>query len=107
VSENTLEDEEHLYSEDGVVDDRDYSTRMDEILGDDEEQDKSDEEMFTYSGIDAALEGPKDYNAQLKDILGPDDEEAEERDVEEELRQFDDSDEFVNQIITEKGPVSR
>lgn len=92
----TLEDEEFGNPED-VVDERDYSTRMDEILADDDE-DKSDEEMFTYSGIDAPVERPNDYNAQLKDILGPDDEETEEHTVEQELRGFDDSDEFGNQI---------
>ncbi|KAG8715568.1 Vacuolar protein sorting-associated protein 8 [Ceratobasidium sp. 394] len=84
-------------------DNRDYSTRMDEILGDDEEEQGSDEEMFTYSGVDAPPEGSKDYSSQLHDILGPDyEDEVEGREVEAELSRFDDSDEFDHQNVTNK-----
>jgi hypothetical protein len=107
---STPEEEEITISYPGgdSQDGRDYSTRMDEVLGDDEdEQEASDEEMFTYSGVDAPPGGPKDYNAQLQDILGPDNEdEIEGRDVQEELRRFDDSDEFENQLFVDKDEVS-
>ncbi|KAF8608683.1 hypothetical protein BDV93DRAFT_465614 [Ceratobasidium sp. AG-I] len=85
-------------------DERDYSTRMDEILGDDgsgSEKEQSDEEMFTYSGLDAP---PDDYDTQLQDILGPEDEEAEQREVDVELSRFDDSDEFEGQNISQEDP---
>lgn len=88
-------------------DERDYSTRMDEILGDDgsgSEKQESDEEMFTYSGVDAP---PDDYNTQLHDILGPEDEEAEQREVDAELSRFDDSDEFEGHSILQEVSLSR
>ncbi|CAE6424783.1 unnamed protein product [Rhizoctonia solani] len=89
---------------------------MDEILGDDDpEQVNEEEEPFKYAGLDAPTEDPKDYNSQLHDILGHDDE-AGEREVEVELRQFDDSDEFETQVraqsnqsgypVTDSKPVS-
>lgn len=56
----------------------DYSTRLGEILGDDDENDQGDTaagsdgegESFFYAGADAPiLRGS--YDAQLKDVLGP------------------------------------
>ncbi|KAJ1304772.1 hypothetical protein OPQ81_005908 [Rhizoctonia solani] len=99
-----LDEDETSYGQTNSADSRDYATRMDEILGDDDdEQNNSDEDPFTYSGVDAAMEAPKDYNSQLRDILGPDDETEEQR-VEVELRQFDDSDEFANQALAQSDP---
>ncbi|CAE6416655.1 unnamed protein product [Rhizoctonia solani] len=97
------EDEPNI-CQNNAGDSRDYATRMDEILGDDEDQRASgDEEPFNYSGVDAPIDTPGDYNSQLRDILGPDDE-SEERKVEVQLRQFDDSDEFENQALAQNDP---
>lgn len=100
-------DEENIEPPRGDAhDERDYSTRMDEILGDDEEEQGSDEEMFTYSGLDAPAETSGDYSSQLHDILGADyEDELEGREVEAELSRFDDSDEFDKQNIAEKAEV--
>ncbi|KAG9126651.1 Vacuolar protein sorting-associated protein 8 [Ceratobasidium sp. 392] len=96
------------YSEGDAHDNRDYASRMDEVLGDDEEEQGSDEEMFTYSGVDAPEEKSKDYSSQLHDILGPDyEDEIEGREVEAELSRFDDSDEFENQNGVAKDEVSQ
>ncbi|CUA66662.1 Vacuolar protein sorting-associated protein 8 homolog [Homo sapiens] [Rhizoctonia solani] len=79
---------------------------MDEILGDDDdERTNSEEEPFDYSGVDAPVDTPKDYNSQLRDILGPE-AESEEREMEVQLRQFDDSDEFENQAVAQNDPDS-
>ncbi|CAE7228574.1 unnamed protein product [Rhizoctonia solani] len=104
--ENISDEDEIDNEQDNAVDSRDYAARMDEILGDDEEERAgSDEEPFAYSGVDAPAEAPRDYNSQLRDILGPDDE-PEEREVEVQLQQFDDSDEFENQVLAQNDSDS-
>ncbi|CAE6416364.1 unnamed protein product [Rhizoctonia solani] len=101
---NVSDEEEPTNARKNAADSRDYTTRMDEILGDDDdEQINGDEEPFKYAGVDASMEDSKDYNSQLHDILGPDDE-AGEREVEAELRQFDDSDEFETQGLAQGDP---
>ncbi|QRV79421.1 vacuolar protein sorting-associated protein 8 [Ceratobasidium sp. AG-Ba] len=103
AEKNEFEDEENIeISGEDTHDERDYSTRMDEVLEDDEEAQGSDEEMFTYSGVDAPEETSGDYSSQLHDILGPDyEDELEGREVEAELSRFDDSDEFDKQNLVE------
>ncbi|CAE6499315.1 unnamed protein product, partial [Rhizoctonia solani] len=102
--ESVSDEDEPSNGQNNPTDSRDYATRMDEILADDDdERVNSDEDPFTYSGVDASTEAPKDYKSQLHDILGPDDE-TEEQGVEVELRQFDDSDEFENQVLAQSGP---
>ncbi|CAE6439061.1 unnamed protein product [Rhizoctonia solani] len=103
VHENISDDDESNNEQNNTADGRDYATRMDEILGDeDDEGAKSEEEPFTYAGVDMPTDIPRDYNSQLRDILGPDDES--EREVEVELRQFDDSDEFKTQTLAQTDP---
>jgi vacuolar protein sorting-associated protein 8 len=55
----------------------DYSTRLEELMSDDEghsgDQEDSDDdegERFVYSGVDAEPAGT--YREQLRDVLGPD-----------------------------------
>jgi hypothetical protein len=104
--ENVSDEGELTNDQNNAADSRDYTTRMDEILGDDDsEQVNEEEEPFKYAGLDAPTEDPKDYNSQLHDILGHDDE-AGEREVEVELRQFDDSDEFETQVRAQSNQVS-
>ncbi|GAB1525022.1 vacuolar protein sorting-associated protein 8 [Rhizoctonia solani] len=99
--DNVFDEEELTSGQNNAADNRDYTTRMDEILEDDnDEQVGSDEEPFKYAGVDASVEATMDYNSQLHDILGPDDE-AGEQEVEVELRQFDDSDEFETQGLAQ------
>lgn len=72
----------------------DYSTRMDELFEDGEDQDlpEEDEEddddgAFLYTGVDAA-DIPTGYKDQLRDVLGPeltDDDEIEADEVERSL----------------------
>lgn len=69
----------------------DYSTRMEELFEDGDEEggleDDEDEEGFVYTGLDAD-ESTGDYRSQLRDVLGPDheeDEELEELEVEKSL----------------------
>lgn len=82
----------------------DYSTRMEELFddGDDDEvadEDEEDEGGFVYTGQDAD-ESPGDYRSQLRDVLGPDaedeDEEAEELEVENSLLYEQDAHEKLN-----------
>ncbi|EUC64056.1 vacuolar protein sorting-associated-like protein [Rhizoctonia solani AG-3 Rhs1AP] len=103
--ESISDEDEPNDGQNNTSDSRDYTTRMDEILGDDDERAKSDEEPFDYSGVDAPTEAPRDYDSQLRDILGPDDE-SEDREVEVELRQFDDSDEFESQTLEQNNSDS-
>jgi hypothetical protein len=70
----------------------DYSTRMEEIMGDatgSEEpniDDDDEDEGFVYQGVDAEPQGA--YQDQLRDILGagPEDDELEEKEVEKSFR---------------------
>jgi hypothetical protein len=54
----------------------DYSTRMEELLSDDERGDAEvdeDEVGFVYDGVDADQVTGDNYRDQLRDVLGPDD----------------------------------
>lgn len=72
----------------------DYSTRMEELFEDGEnesshgeDEDSDDEENFLYTGADA-LDMPAGYRDQLRDVLGPeltDDDEIEAHEVERSL----------------------
>jgi hypothetical protein len=65
--------------------DGDYSSRMEDILGEDDEgadEDEDEEDGFLYEGEDAPP-GAVGYRARLKDVLGPD-ADADETDLEEE-----------------------
>lgn len=72
----------------------DYSTRMEELLsdGDDEHDDAEtdeDDSGFVYDGVDADLVTGDNYRDQLRDVLGPEDsyDESEEQEVEQALLQ--------------------
>lgn len=83
-SDNDGEDNEEDYHHGG-----DYSTRMEELFEDGEddegahEDDEDDEEGFLYTGVDAD-ESTGDYRSQLRDVLGPDMEEDETEELEVE-----------------------
>lgn len=53
----------------------DYSTRMEELFGGDEEQHagESGDEDFVYDGMDADQVTGTNYRQHLRDVLGPDD----------------------------------
>lgn len=68
----------------------DYSTRLEELLSDDEgheeedvgeEEDEDEEEGFFYNGVDSQPSGT--YREQLRDVLGPEheDDEVDEQEV--------------------------
>lgn len=83
-------------NEEEVEDDQagDYSTRMEELLsdGDDEHGDAEtdgDDGGFVYDGVDADQVTGENYRDQLRDVLGPDDsyDDSEEQEVEQALLQ--------------------
>lgn len=64
----------------------DYSTRMEELLSDEDEDDAEADEYeggFVYDGVDADQVTGDNYRDQLRDVLGPDDSyyESEEQEV--------------------------
>lgn len=83
-SDHDGEDNEEDYHHGG-----DYSTRMEELFEDGEDdaeahEDDEDEEGFLYTGVDAN-ESTGDYRSQLRDVLEHDLEEDEELEVERSL----------------------
>jgi hypothetical protein len=83
-------------NEEEVEDDQvgDYTTRMEELLsdGDDEHGDAETDEDdggFIYDGVDADQITGDNYRDQLRDVLGPEDsyDESEEQEVEQVLLQ--------------------
>lgn len=81
-----------------VDDDRggDYSTRMEELFGGDEEEHPDEEEEFLYDGVDAEQVTGTNYREQLRDVLGPDDtsDVFEEEEVKRSLLKEDPSEKF-------------
>jgi len=75
-------DPEHspTFSDNEEIDDdqgRDYTTRMEELLSDDDEHGDTvagdDEGGFVYDGVDADQVTGDNYRDRLRDVLGPDD----------------------------------
>lgn len=88
-----------------------YSTRMEELLsdGDDEHGDAEtdgDYGGFVYDGVDADQITGDNYRDQLRDVLGPDDsyDESEEQEVEQALLQESNS---ASNDLPRDVPVSR
>lgn len=85
--------DEHLDVEDHGGD---YSTRMEELFGGDEEdhggESEDEEEEFVYDGVDVDQVTGTNYREQLRDVLGPDDSsEFEEQEIERSLLKDDPS----------------
>lgn len=79
-------------NEDSDVDatDQDYSTRLDEILSDEDEEHgdtSSDSDVFLYEGVDAEPAG--DYREQLSQILEQSVEDLDQYDIERHAKEQD------------------
>lgn len=75
------DDEDNSQGDD--VHEGDYSTRMEELFeegDDDSEAHEEDEDDFVYTGMDAADTSTSTYRDQLGDVLGSEDEEEEDGD---------------------------
>lgn len=86
----------------------DYSTRMEELFGGDEQEhgrESEDEEEFVYDGVDANQVTGTNYREQLRDVLGPDDtsDVLEEEEIERSLLEDDPSEKFGD--ANTRGPL--
>jgi hypothetical protein len=86
----SLDFSDHENDGDAQIQEGDYSSRMEELMGDDddgtqpEHAESDDEEGFFYDGVDAENDGAG-YRDRLKDVLGEDNDELEIHEVETSL----------------------